>query len=163
MSLPEVLGKIFNFLAATALGILMLLAVAGVFQRYIMSAPISWLEEVNGILFLWAIMLGCAAAKREGSHLSIDIITARLPKKAQYIMVIVSEVVTIAVMSIMCWYGILLATQVQFKITNILGISYAYIDYAIPAGAFGIALFSCANIVSLVRNSSSFQKKEYTQ
>ena len=152
--------KVFDFLPAAALGTIMLLTVAAVFQRYVMSTPIAWLEEVNGLLFLWAIMLGSAAAKGAGSHLSIDILTSLLPPKGQWIMSIVVEALTLLVAGLMSWYGYLLASQVQFKITNVLGIPYSYIDYAVPAGGIGIALFSIRNIVALCKGPALSDAKE---
>lgn len=157
------LDKIFDYCSAGALGAVMLLTVAAVFQRYVMSSPIPWLEEVNGLLFLWAIMLGSVAAKRAGSHLSIDIITSRLPEKAQLVLAVATELITMAVMGLMGWYGYVLASGVQYKITNVLGISFAYIDYAIPAGALGIALFSVVNIIALIKNGAVLENQESVQ
>ncbi len=150
MPLVDLTGKAFDYLAAATLGILMVLSVAGVFQRYILFDPIAWMEEVNGLLVIWAICFGSAASKYHGNHLSIDILTSRLPGKMQIGIVLFSEAVTVIVMGLLCWYGIQLANQVQYKVTNILQISFKYIDYAIPAGALGVMLFSSINIVTLL-------------
>ncbi|QJT07566.1 TRAP transporter small permease [Oceanidesulfovibrio marinus] len=154
--------KIFDVVSATLLGAIMILTVAAVFQRYIMSSPIQWAEEVNGILFLWSIMLGCASAKRTNSHLTINILSSHLSGRARSILQIFLELMTIAVMALLSWYGAQLALQVKFKITNVLGFSFAYYDYAIPVGAAGVALFSIMNIYSIMKHGD-IENKELAQ
>lgn len=142
----------FDFTSACLLGTVMVLTVIAVFKRYVMSSPLQWIEEINGILFLWSIMLGCASAKGRNLHLTINILTSHVTPKVKRYLLMMIESITVLVMGILAVYGIQLANQVKFKITNILNISYTYYDYAIPVGALGVALFSLFNLYDLIIN-----------
>lgn len=142
----------FDFTSACLLAAVMVLTVIAVFKRYVMSSPLQWIEEVNGILFLWAIMLGCASAKGRNLHLTINILTSHVGPRVRRYLLMMIESITLLVMGFLSVYGIQLANQVKFKITNILNISYTYYDYAIPVGALGVALFSLFNLYDLIRN-----------
>ena len=143
-------GKIFDILSALFLAAVFILTIVGVFQRYVAGTPIEWMEEMNGLLFIWAIMLGAAATQRTSEHLSINLVTALFPKTTRYYLAIFREALTIVICTSLGWYGYLLAQNVKFKITNVLGISYKYIDYAVPAGMGGVAFFSCVHVYKLI-------------
>lgn len=153
--LRNALLKIYDFTSATLLGTVMVLTVLAVFMRYIMSSPLQWIEEVDGVLFLWAIMLGCASAKGRNIHLTINILSSHVSPSVKKYLLIMIEAITILIMSLLGFYGIQLANQVKFKITNILNISYSYYDYAIPVGAIGVALFSIFNLYDLISNAEN--------
>ena len=153
--LRNALLKIYDFTSATLLGTVMVLTVLAVFMRYIMSSPLQWIEEVDGVLFLWAIMLGCASAKGRNIHLTINILSSHVSPSIKKYLLIMIEAITILIMSLLGFYGIQLANQVKFKITNILNISYSYYDYAIPVGAIGVALFSIFNLYDLISNADN--------
>lgn len=160
--LRKSLLKFFDLASATLLGGVMVLTVIAVFKRYVMSSPLQWAEEVNGILFLWAIMIGCASAKGRNIHLTINILSSHISPRLKTKLLILIESITILIMSFLGYYGIQLASQVKFKITNILNISFSYYDYAIPVGAFGVAIFSLFNLYDLL-TSGQLDDKEVLQ
>ena len=72
--------------------IILLLAICwGVLSRYVVTTPASWVEEVSGFCFTWLIFVGAAEVHRRGQHVSVDLLTSRLPHKAQRILAMVIE------------------------------------------------------------------------
>lgn len=60
-----------------------------VVSRFVLGSPSSMTEEIARTLLLWIGMLGAAWAYRTGQHLGLDILTSKLPAKAQHKMAIV--------------------------------------------------------------------------
>jgi len=63
----------------------------GVLSRYVVTTPSSWVEEIAGFCFTWLIFVGAAEVHRRGQHVSVDLLTSRLPHKAQRILAMVVE------------------------------------------------------------------------
>jgi tripartite ATP-independent transporter DctM subunit len=43
----------------------------GAFSRYVLRMPLTWSDELAGILFVWLAMLGAVIALRRGSHMQL--------------------------------------------------------------------------------------------
>ena len=54
------------------------ITLAGVIMRKIMNQPIAWLEEIQLLLFIYAIFFGGSVAFRYGNQVSIDLVMNRL-------------------------------------------------------------------------------------
>lgn len=66
--LGKILGNLDISLACVVLSGLIVLTFAGVLKRYIFRDPIAWMEELQPLLFLWAVMLAAGAAFRTGAR-----------------------------------------------------------------------------------------------
>ena len=77
----HVLGNLDLYFMVILLACLIVLTVGGVLKRYILRNPISWLEEIQALLFMWITFIGGSAAFRYASHVSIEILVDSLPKK----------------------------------------------------------------------------------
>ena len=54
---------------------------AQVFTRYVLNTSIDWADEVSRLAFICSIFLAMALGVRQGAHVSIDLLTARLPAR----------------------------------------------------------------------------------
>lgn len=68
-------GKIVSFVTLPLVGIM----VYEVVSRYFFNDPTIWADDVSKQFMLLLVMLGSAYALREGAHISIDVISSRLP------------------------------------------------------------------------------------
>ena len=96
---------------------IVVITLAGVIMRKIMNQPIAWLEEMQLLLFIYAIFFGGSVAFRYGNQVSIDLVMNRLKGKAARVLEIFDVVVT-----------------PYFKI------NYAFIDVAAPIGMILMAI-----------------------
>lgn len=116
--------------------IIVSITVIAVFMRYVLGDPLQWVEEVLITLFIWMIMLGAASAMRVRGHVSIDAITSMFSPTIQRGIQVFNDILSIVILGTLGWLGLELALEAGEKITPIIGISYTYIDLAVPAGCF---------------------------
>lgn len=106
----------------------------------IMNQPIAWLEEMQLLLFIYAIFFGGSVAFRYGNQVSIDLVMNRLKGKAARALEIFDVVVTVIVLIYYCYGGYQLMSSVTKKVTPYFKINYAFIDVAAPIGMILMAI-----------------------
>ncbi|WP_118134947.1 TRAP transporter small permease [Oceanicella sp. SM1341] len=145
------IGQLAVLVASLLLVVLVGITVASVGMRYIAGAPLQWTEEISGLLMVWIVMIGAIACEREKQHLTIDFIVALLPRRAGALVGIVVGLASLGLLAAMGWLSWELAQTAQFKSTQILRISWFWLDIALTVGAAGIALFVIASLVRKAR------------
>ncbi|WP_394020729.1 TRAP transporter large permease [Xanthobacter pseudotagetidis] len=66
------IGRVVDAVAATLLLVDIVLLGSAVTARYLLHIPITWIEELATLLFLWFGMLGVASALRRGVHMRLS-------------------------------------------------------------------------------------------
>ncbi|ACB34638.1 TRAP C4-dicarboxylate transport system permease DctM subunit [Leptothrix cholodnii SP-6] len=69
--------------AAALMAAIMLMLLAGVGSRYLLSDPLVWVDEAVSIAFLWLAMLGSAIAIHRNEHLRLTVGLNALPVRLQ--------------------------------------------------------------------------------
>lgn len=145
------LGNIDTFITCTSLAIIITITLCGVVMRYIIGKPIAWLEEVQILLFVWCIFFGASVAFREGGHVGIDIVAARLGKHGRMVLDIIVYFITLGVLVYMLLGSYELTAQVTRKVTPYLKLPYSYVDMAAPIGCvFMILQYTAAMLKKYV-------------
>ena len=80
---------------------LVVLTVAAVFCRFVLSRPIQWTEEVQMILVVWSVFFGSSIAIREKGHIAVDIIFDTLPEKVKKIMDVLIWIIVLAAITML--------------------------------------------------------------
>lgn len=135
-SLWHVLGNLDLYFMVILLACLIVLTVGGVLKRYILRNPISWLEEIQALLFMWITFIGGSAAFRYASHVSIEILVDSLPKKIGGLIERFDVLLQLLILGYLCYqeftyYFQLISTG---KVTNLLRIPYSVAYLALPIG-----------------------------
>ena len=86
--LKNILLNLDLLIATVCLVILIVLTFAGVIWRYFLSAPFTWLEEVQLACMVWIVFLAGGPAFRAGSHVAIEMIVDMMPKSLQKIVTV---------------------------------------------------------------------------
>ena len=60
--------------------IIVVLTLAQIFFRFVLSQPLIWSEELVRLLLVWATFVGAAVVAWDGRHLSVDVAFQLLPK-----------------------------------------------------------------------------------
>lgn len=125
-----------NWLAGSIFVVLVVITFLGVIMRYVFNDPFVWQEEVQLALFLAMIFLGAGAAFRSGAHVAIDVLTSRLPMKAQKVIEAVGAVIVVFVLAYFMVQGTRMAVGFaeHGRTTNLLDIPRALIYSVIPIG-----------------------------
>ncbi|GGE41508.1 ABC transporter permease [Agaricicola taiwanensis] len=74
----RVLGFAVDATAAVLLLIDIVLLAWAVTARYVLNVPVTWIEELAALIFLWFGMLGVASALRRGIHMRLSFILSRM-------------------------------------------------------------------------------------
>jgi C4-dicarboxylate transporter, DctQ subunit len=149
-------GKLDDWLGAALVVVLVLNTVCSVFMRYVLDAPLQWVEELAIAVFIWTIMIGMVSAMKARMHISIDILVLLLPPTAQRVSRICNDLLSAVILVVIGVLGLQLAFESGGKIMPLLGIPYFYIDIAVPVGAFWTALFLISGVVTeLTRKPSN--------
>ena len=132
----HVLGNLDLYFMVILLACLIVLTVGGVLKRYILRNPISWLEEIQALLFMWITFIGGSAAFRYASHVSIEILVDSLPKKIGGLIERFDVLLQLLILWYLCYqeftyYFQLISTG---KVTNLLRIPYSVAYLALPIG-----------------------------
>lgn len=100
------LGNLDILIAALVLAVLVVLTFLGVIWRYVLSAPFTWLEEVQMACMVWIVFAAGGAAFRTGNHVAIEMVVDLMPKKMQKIVQILISVVVVAVIGYLFYQSI---------------------------------------------------------
>ena len=146
------IAKLWDYAAASILLALVVITIMAVTMRYFFGSPIQWTEEVSGLLMVWIVMIGGVAAERDKEHLSIPLLLDCLPKKAGALINLLVSAVSIAGLLYMAFLAYRLAMMAQFKRTQILQISWFWIDIAVTVGAVGIAGYLTFSLIGHARD-----------
>ncbi|MCE8023202.1 TRAP transporter small permease [Billgrantia aerodenitrificans] len=112
-----------------------------VFARYILNSPTFWSEELARFLIVWLTMLGSASLiKEHDGHISVEYLFDKLSGKLKLAVGFVRDLLTIGMCGLLGYYGIKLAEFGGRTSSSGLGVPMSYPYYAIPVGAFLIAL-----------------------
>ncbi|WP_217632682.1 TRAP transporter small permease [Marinobacter sp. AC-23] len=78
------LDRFFEAVAALLLSAITLLALASVMARYVLNTSLAWSSEILIGLLVYATFFCGYLALRQGAHLRIDVLVARLSRRAQW-------------------------------------------------------------------------------
>jgi TRAP-type C4-dicarboxylate transport system permease small subunit len=145
--------KIYDFIcknemlaAQWSLGILSILVFAAAVGRFSYH-PINWAMDMATFLFAWTVFLGADAAMRLDRLFCIEVITGKLPQKAQLYLKIINYIIIIMFLVGMIVYGSYLSYTTRWRsFQGIPGFSYTWVTLSVP---FGCALMSITAILKI--------------
>ena len=141
-------GKVFS----PVLLLIMLLAVYEVFKRYILKDPTTWVWEINSQLMCLMGALAGGYALLNKAHVSVDIISGRLPVKVRAILDVVTSPFFFLMTGALIWFGAkdaIRAYVVHQKMISQFASPMWPIKAIIPMGA---ALLFLQGIAKLIRD-----------
>jgi tripartite ATP-independent transporter DctM subunit len=92
-AVDRAIGALTEPLAATMLGVEIVILAAGVFSRYVLHNALVWTDELATILLLWLAMLGAVSAYRRGEHIRLTALVRRVSPQTRVVFDIVAAVV----------------------------------------------------------------------
>ena len=152
-----VLKTVLRLTNASIIAISVLMVVvtlAQVIFRYIISAPLPWSEELARYCFVWIVFLGGAVGLSRGIHLGVDLIVNMLPEKARRGL----DALTTALIAVFAGTVIYASYPVinmnMFQRSPALGVQMSWIYMAIPV-SMGLILLICAErLIAYARSTN---------
>jgi len=129
--------------------LIMALSIYEVGRRYFFSSPTTWVWEINSqLMCLMGAMAGCYTFSK-GGHVSVDIVTSRLSRKARALMQILTSPVFFIFAGCLIWFGAkeaIRAYLVDLRVISQFGSLLWPVKAVIPLGGILIFLQGLANL-----------------
>ena len=141
MNIARFSVKYFEEILSGIFMVLMFLATfANVVARYFFNSPILWAEEFSRYAFIWVVFLGAVVCTKHKRHIGIDSVVKVLPSHVQPWVNLAADLLTLALMVIIIWYGWIL-TRSATQTTATLQIPQYVIYIVVPSSGVLGALY----------------------
>ncbi|MCE2523794.1 MAG: TRAP transporter small permease [Rhodobacteraceae bacterium] len=162
MSQPEVWqsSKILSALLRVATFSIILISVlmvvvtlAQVIFRYVISAPLPWSEELARYCFVWIVFLGGAIGLSRGIHLGVDLFINLLPERVQVCLDALSNALIACFAASVIYASYPVINMNMLQRSPALGVQMSWIYIAIPISMCLIVLICAERLVIILRAS----------
>ena len=133
--------------ASLLLGIVVVIAWQ-VTARYIPDIRVPrWTEEISLIMMVWLAMLGSGLAVRAGEHLSVDVLTRQLPRRAQLWLERLVWLAVAAFGAYLVFYGWELSQRTMLQTFSATRLPVGWMYLGIPFGGALVAFYALRNVI----------------
>lgn len=129
---------------------LMLMTSGDVVGRDLFNHSIPGTVELSQYLLAVFILLGLAYAHEVGAHVSVSILTARLPRRAQLALKIMTTLISLFIFSILAWEGLAVGIE-ERTVSDMLRVPQYPFRLLVAAGAFLVCLELLVDLGDSVR------------
>ena len=128
-----------------------------VFMRYVMNRPTTWVWDVAVHLFALIVVFGAGNTLRQGGHVVMDVMIARLSLRTRLALDIIAYLFFIFAIGIMVWQSAIFAwrsVEIGERTSTLLGMVVYPLKICIFAG---IVLLWLEGVVLFIRHIRSFK------
>ena len=100
-----------------------------------LGIPIVWSNDIAQLLFVWVSFLGGDLALRKDEHIGVDIITRKLPERANNILKVIIYTLLIVFLMVIIFYGVRLSIDAYKRMFNSTEISFSWAVMSAPIGS----------------------------
>ena len=148
----KIIDKIIEIMCTLIMGYMVLAVCWQVITRFILKNPSTLTEEILRYLLVWTTMVGGAYAYGRRKHLSINILTKKLPRNGQKILAIVIQAVIILFsVIVMIMGGMRLVSTTSNQISAALRLPMPYVYASVVVGGVLIIFYSLLFIVEDIK------------
>ena len=131
----DCLNKVVLIIAGILLVGTVIACALQVLSRHVPSFKVLGMEELARMQFVWLIALGMSLAVSNGSHMKIDIIISKIPKKFNKHYDIFLQIVVLVFCVILLVQGTTKVIAVEGQVTPVWGIPYPALYTSLAVGA----------------------------
>ena len=148
----KVIDKIIEVLCTLIMGYMVLAVCWQVITRFILKNPSTLTEEILRYLLVWTTMVGGAYAYGRRKHLSINMLTKKLPFRQQKMLDILIQIIVIAfAVVVMIMGGFHLVGTTSNQTSAALHLPMPYVYASIPVGGILIIFYSLIFIMEDIK------------
>ena len=157
-AISKTLQKIEMFIGCTCLALLLGLMLFNAAARYLFDFPVVWSDEMNGFFFVWMGFLSTAYVMGEDNHMRVTGLVDMLPRRVQYILRTVMNVIMIVAFAYYIPGFIKLMGRVTFS--GLLRIPLKYVYSILPISFVLLIIHIVNNIVNDTCNEMAARRGE---
>lgn len=153
------MGRFEEYVSMTMLVITITVTIINVFARYLFKASIPWAQEVSGIAWTWAVMLGISWCYRRNMHMGVDFIIAKVrPSVRRWVHVFAFAVLLVA-MVFLTYMSVIITIKGGYKLTNYFNIPYSVKYVSAVIAFFNMTVYSIIFIVLAIKKPEEFLRR----
>ncbi len=126
--------KICGALCVFCFAAMTLVAILGVFFRYVMQSPFMWTEEVARYLLVWLGFTAVSIALRQDKHIKVEVMAGFVPLIVVKLMSYLVDILIAIFFIVLLWQGYLMTVN-NIMMASTFQISMAWILAAVPVAA----------------------------
>lgn len=141
--------KVFNAFEIGLSVALLLCIIALVFFAAIartIGYPVPWSVDLAQTLYAWFAFMAASIALKNKKHIGVDMLSRKLPRKVQLVLEIIGNILTLAFLGIVVYYGVKLSIKNVDRLLNSLAISYSVITISVAYGCFSMFITSLIHL-----------------
>ncbi|HEY6353464.1 MAG TPA: TRAP transporter small permease, partial [Burkholderiaceae bacterium] len=95
--------RVLSVLMVASLALMVVMVFGNVVLRYVFNSGIVVSEELSRFCFVWLSFISGVVAMREGTHLGMDNVVSRLPRRGQLACLAASQALIIVCCAVLVW------------------------------------------------------------
>ncbi len=147
VKLSDVVTEVAKAALGACVAAIVLITLAAVWWRYVVNAPIAWIEQVSNILFIWITFVGAAVLYRQKLHIGVDMFIGMLNGRAHQVMFWVIELANLTFIVVLFVYSVRLSIDVLPNTYGALDITPAWFYVSAPVACAMMMLYFVEKIV----------------
>ncbi len=141
------LFKLVDYFTGILTGLMVLFVFLNVFLRTFFNSGLTWSEELSRYLFVFVTYIGAISAMHSKSHIAVDTLLSRVPKKLQLLFYVIAQGLIVFLMGVLVQGSIKMVLQNFESKTAALGISFSVLYSAGIITGVCIAILALSNII----------------
>ena len=134
-------SNIVEWVAAVMVVALAIIVFVQVFNRFVLTAPLAWSEDLAMLLFQWVAFLGAAIGVKRMRHFGIELVVRKLPEKIHHKLELIVPFIMGIVALTMITEGIGLIGFNKNRIYSSMDLSYIWAYLPIPVSGCLMILY----------------------
>jgi TRAP-type C4-dicarboxylate transport system permease small subunit len=114
---------------------ILVIMVCQVAFRYVLNSPLTWTEELARYLYIWACYLGAPVALRRGNHVTIVVVSDRLPRGLGRVVTLGTQILALVFFLQLAIQGTILAARSHTVEAITVPLPWSMIYLVAPASA----------------------------
>ncbi|MCP4401587.1 MAG: TRAP transporter small permease [bacterium] len=136
LRLFEKIDKLFEYVIALLLAVLVTVNVASVFFRFVIQSSLVWADEFMRYTFIWMVFFSLALLIIQKEHIAVDLTSLIFPKKYQQHCYFIGEIIALAAVTILFLLSLQIVRRTMGVTSISLQIPMGYVYMCIPIGFF---------------------------
>jgi TRAP-type transport system small permease protein len=150
-----------KFLLGACIAAIVLITLAAVWWRYVLGNPLSWVEQVSNMIFIWVVFVGSAVLYRQNLHIGVDVFLGMLNEKNREIWKWVIELGNLLFIVVLFVFSLKLTIDVIPNTAGALDISPAYYYASAPVACMMMMLYFIEKLVDPSKRLPSGEAGEF--
>lgn len=152
--ISTLLDRITGVACAFFFGTMTAIVFLGVLFRYVLNAPLNWVEETSRYLMIWGASLAISIGISQGDHVGLTVILDALkPGTAKKVLIVIINLLVFAFVVFMLVYSWLAAAEAKTQMTQALGISMFLPKLAVPVAMLLSAIQVVLTTIKTLKSS----------